>query len=240
MNEAVTYSLSISKNGEVINDNIIELNNNNIEFHIKFSVDKDKYIEDFDLYNLYVMVNFKEIDFFVDNNYCNNIYSFQLNEFERSKEMKIKASLDGIENPNNIIVSILPKECNENNFDHGMLILYDIKNDNQVIKRDYKYTDYKTSKSGYYFSGYNNASNPWYGNPYADLNTTYKGNDSSHTGLYGTQYVGTSVGNTTSLSSQGTVRLNANVFFSGLVTFKSTHFVKVDGTYQRQYLTTNP
>lgn len=96
------------------------------------------------------------------------------------------------------------------------------------------------SKSGYYFSGYNNASNPWYGNPYADLNTTYKGNDSSHTGLYGTQYVGTSVGNTTSLSSQGTVRLNANVFFSGLVTFKSTHFVKVDGTYQRQYLTTNP
>lgn len=65
MNEAVTYSLSISKNGEVINDNIIELNNNNnnIEFDIKFSADKDKYIEDFDLYNLYVMVNFKEIDF---------------------------------------------------------------------------------------------------------------------------------------------------------------------------------
>lgn len=151
MNEAVTYSLSISKNGEVINDNIIELNNNNnnIEFDIKFSADKDKYIEDFDLYNLYVMVNFKEIDFFVDNNYCNNIYSFQLNEFERSKEMKIKASLDGIENPNNIIVSILPKECNENNFDHGMLILYDIKNDNQVIKRDYKYTDYKTIKNTY-------------------------------------------------------------------------------------------
>lgn len=96
------------------------------------------------------------------------------------------------------------------------------------------------SSTGYYFSGSNVTTNPWSGNPYATLNTTYKGNDSTHSGLYCTQYTGTSVGNTISTSSTGTVKLTANVYFASLVTFDSTHFVKVNGVYQRKYLKTNP
>lgn len=144
--EAVSYSLSASYNGNIINNNTIEVDSrNDLNFEVDFSAEKSIYKNNIDSYNLYVFVNFKNIKFYANGSDYDSVYTFQLNQVEKNKNIKINVSLNEIENPSNVIVSIIPKDCDSGNYNHGMLFLYDIKKaDSNNIKNNYKYTDYRT------------------------------------------------------------------------------------------------
>lgn len=149
-NQEIDYSLSASTNGTTIQDGIIRISNNNVaKFDINFSVKKNNYEDQSNSYILYVLVNYRSIKFYADGNECNNVYNFHLPKSKDNTCININIPLATMQNPNNVLICIVPKNCTSNNYTDGMVVLYNFnRNDgNKTLQDELNYTDYETLKN---------------------------------------------------------------------------------------------
>lgn len=144
-NDYAQYSFSVSVDNKVIENNIINIQDKeSAKFDINFSARTGNYEKSGESYNLYVFLNYKNVKFYADGRECFNTYNFKLDKSEKDIDIKVDIPLKFIDNPDELLVCIVPENCTSNNYQDGMAIMYTLNDGKKkMIQSKISYDEYK-------------------------------------------------------------------------------------------------